>query len=213
MTAYIASRPDGKICLIGAPFDSTSTFNPGARFGPGAIRVASHGLETFSPQQQADLEDCPFMDKGDLELPFGDPQAALSMVEGSIKEIHLQGRLPFLLGGEHLVSLGAVAASATAYKDLKIISPYNTYNVTGLPPGPICSPGKDSIISAVDLIIDSLSTKATLVVLSNRSKMPSVVGCFLQSTIRLCICINVVETEIAVVKISILGRTVLTSGP
>lgn len=121
MTAYIASRPDGKICLIGAPFDSTSSFHPGARFGPKAIRDASHSLETFSYRQQADLADCPFMDKGDLELPFGDPQAVLPMIEESIKEIHTQEKFPFLLGGEHLVSLGAVTASAHVYENLKVI--------------------------------------------------------------------------------------------
>lgn len=35
------------------------------------------------------------------------------------------------------------------YKDLQIDSPYNTYQNTGLPPGPICSPGIDSIKAAL----------------------------------------------------------------
>jgi UPF0755 protein len=35
------------------------------------------------------------------------------------------------------------------YKDLKIDSPYNTYRNTGLPPGPICSPGASSIQAAL----------------------------------------------------------------
>jgi len=36
------------------------------------------------------------------------------------------------------------------YKDLKIKSPYNTYLNTGLPIGPICSPGKNSIKAALN---------------------------------------------------------------
>jgi UPF0755 protein len=36
------------------------------------------------------------------------------------------------------------------YKDLDVDSPYNTYKVTGLPPGPICSPGVDAIRAALN---------------------------------------------------------------
>ena len=47
-----------KIVLYGAPFDSTTSFRPGARFGPAAMRHESFGLETYSPYQDADLTDC-----------------------------------------------------------------------------------------------------------------------------------------------------------
>ncbi|HPI93185.1 MAG TPA: agmatinase [Deltaproteobacteria bacterium] len=121
MSTFIASRHDGAICLFGAPFDSTSSYRPGSRFGPGAIREASYALETFSPIQSADLEDCSFMDRGDLELPLGDPNPALDIIEERTREIISGGKTPFLLGGEHLVSLGAIRAAARAYPDLKII--------------------------------------------------------------------------------------------
>ena len=35
-------------------------------------------------------------------------------------------------------------------KDLKIDSPYNTYKYPGLPVGPICNPGKEAIIAALN---------------------------------------------------------------
>ncbi len=121
MSTFMASKHDGAICLFGAPFDSTASFRPGARFGPGAIREVSYALETFSPVQLFDLEDCSFMDRGDLELPFGDPNPALASIEETTQDILSAGKIPFLLGGEHLVSLGAIRAAARVYPDLKVI--------------------------------------------------------------------------------------------
>ena len=121
MSTYMASQTEGRICLFGAPFDSTTSYRPGSRFAPGAIREASYGLETFSPALNGDLEDCAFMDLGDLELPFGDPTPALAMIEATAAEILAAGRIPFLLGGEHLVSLGVIRALKTLYPDLLII--------------------------------------------------------------------------------------------
>ncbi len=121
MSRFLAARNEGRICLIGAPFDSTTSYRPGARFGPDEIRRASQGLETFSPGQEHDLEDCPFTDMGDLELPFGDPSPALAMIEATVEKLIDQGRLPFLLGGEHLVSLGAIRTLAVRFPDVKIV--------------------------------------------------------------------------------------------
>ena len=56
------------IVLYGAPYDSTTSYRPGARFGPSAIRHESYGLETYSPYQNADLTDFDIFDSGDLEL-------------------------------------------------------------------------------------------------------------------------------------------------
>ena len=121
MTQFIASHTDGKICLVGAPYDSTTSYRPGARFSPAAIREASQSLETFSFQQLFDLEDCSFMDTGDLNLPFGDPRPALEEIETAVTELLEQNKLPFLIGGEHLTSLGAVKAIAKRHPSMKVI--------------------------------------------------------------------------------------------
>ena len=65
------------IVLYGAPYDSTTSYRPGARFGPAAIRHESYGLETYSPYQNADLTDFDIFDSGDLELCFGSSEAPL----------------------------------------------------------------------------------------------------------------------------------------
>lgn len=110
-----------KIVLYGAPFDSTTSFRPGARFGPAAMRHESFGLETYSPYQDADLTDCAVFDSGDMELCFGSSEDALADIEARAAEILADGKLPLLLGGEHLVTLGAVRAAVKKYPNLHII--------------------------------------------------------------------------------------------
>lgn len=107
--------------LYGAPFDSTTSFRPGARFGPSSMRHESFGLETYSPYQNADLTDCAVFDSGDLELCFGRAESALQDIEARAAEILEDGKFPLLLGGEHLVTLGAVRAMVKKYPDLHII--------------------------------------------------------------------------------------------
>ena len=110
-----------QIVLFGAPFDSTTSFRPGARFGSAAIRHESFGLETYSPYQDKDLTDIKVFDCGDLELCFGSAEAALKDIEEKTGEILFDGKMPFLIGGEHLVTLGAVRAVAERYPNLHII--------------------------------------------------------------------------------------------
>ena len=112
---------DATTVLFGAPFDSTTSFRPGARFGSRAIRSESYGLETYSPYQQKDLADYQIFDSGDLELPFGAPEHALEAIRERTALILQDGKRPFLLGGEHLVTLGAVRAVAEKYPDLHMI--------------------------------------------------------------------------------------------
>ena len=116
-----SSYEDANIVLFGAPFDSTTSFRPGARFGSAAMRHESFGLETYSPYQDKDLCDCNTFDSGDLELCFGSAEAALVDIEERAKMILDDGKLPLLLGGEHLVTLGSVRAVAEKYPDLHII--------------------------------------------------------------------------------------------
>ena len=112
---------DAKIVLFGAPFDSNTSFRPGARFGSSAIRHESFGLETYSPYQDKDLTDYAVFDSGDLELCFGSSKAALSAIEDRTMAILNDQKLPLMVGGEHLVTLGAVRAVLKKYPKLHII--------------------------------------------------------------------------------------------
>ena len=112
---------ESKIVLFGAPFDSTTSFRPGARFGSSAIRHESFGIETYSPYQDKDLTDLKVFDCGDLELCFGSPEDALKDIEEQARKIVNDGKLPIMLGGEHLVTFAAVKAVFEKYPKMHII--------------------------------------------------------------------------------------------
>jgi agmatinase len=109
------------IVLLGAGFDGTTSYRPGARFGGKVIRNESYGLETYSPYLNRDLTDFKIFDSGELELPFGSTEKVLSQIYAAQKEIHDDEKIPIMLGGEHLVTLPAVRAAAAKHRDLRVI--------------------------------------------------------------------------------------------
>ena len=112
---------ESNIVVFGAPFDSTTSFRPGTRFASAVMRNESFGIETFSPYQDKDLEDLNIFDGGDLELSFGDSNSALSDIEAYVGKVLSDNKVPFMIGGEHSVTLGAVRAVAKKYPDLHIV--------------------------------------------------------------------------------------------
>ncbi len=107
--------------IFGAPFDGTTSYRPGTRFGGKQIRAESYGIETYSPYQDKDLEDLKVYDGGELELPFGNTEKALKMIEDYTDGVLKDGKVPVMIGGEHLVTLGAVRAALRKYPDLNIV--------------------------------------------------------------------------------------------
>lgn len=112
---------EAKIVLFGAGFDGTTSFRPGTRFAPMAIRSESFGIETYSPYQDKDMTDYSYFDSGDLELPFGSVRRTVADIAMRTDTILADGKIPFMIGGEHLVTLGAVMAVKDKAEDLYII--------------------------------------------------------------------------------------------
>lgn len=113
---------EADIWVFGAPFDGTVTFRPGTRFGPETMRRESVGLETYSPYQDLDLEeDMRIADLGDLDLPFGNRDGCLERIGEAVRSILEEGRRPFMVGGEHLVSLPAVLEVHRRWPDLCLV--------------------------------------------------------------------------------------------
>ncbi|MDR5587016.1 MULTISPECIES: agmatinase [Clostridium] len=112
---------ESKIVIFGAPFDSTTSFRPGTRFASKAMRSESFGIETYSTYQDKDLEDICVFDGGDLELSFGNPENALNDIEKFTSKIVNDNKIPCMIGGEHLVTLGAFKAINKKYPDVHVI--------------------------------------------------------------------------------------------
>lgn len=116
-----AAYSEADIVLFGAPFDSTTSFRPGTRFAAKSIRGDSFGLETYSPYQDKDLCDSRILDTGDLELNFGNSELALKQISDFTGKIITDHKIPFMIGGEHLVTLGSFRAAAEYYPDICLI--------------------------------------------------------------------------------------------
>ena len=111
----------GSWALLGCPYDGTVSFRPGARFGPEEIRAASWGIESYSWDQDRDLEQLGFTDLGDLELPLGAAERALEQIREVARGAWQSGARVFGLGGEHLVTLPLVEAALERQPDLAVL--------------------------------------------------------------------------------------------
>ena len=116
-----ACMSEAEIVIFGAGFDGTVTYRPGSRFAPQAMRSEFYGLETYSPVLDRDLTDIAICDGGDLELPFGNTNAALKLIYRTTAEISEKARKPFMIGGEHLVTLPAFKAMLEKYPDICLL--------------------------------------------------------------------------------------------
>ncbi len=123
-TIFMGSSRDPMDCrvgLFGVPYDGTTSFRPGTRFGPAAIREVSQGIETYCPQLDRDLEDLAFADLGAVDIGFGAPEPVIKAVQQATAAVLNLGLRPLMLGGEHSISSGAVAAVAQHYPDLVLV--------------------------------------------------------------------------------------------
>jgi agmatinase len=98
---------DADYVVIGVPFDATSSYRPGSRFAPSAIREASLNIEEYSFRTGVDLEELKICDAGDLHV-LGDINETLRRLRLVTKEILSDNKFPVFLGGEHTITLGAV---------------------------------------------------------------------------------------------------------
>lgn len=121
---FMGSTPNyqqAKLVLVGAPVDFTTSFRPGARMGPQKIRAVSYCLEEYSVYLDKDLADCCYFDAGDIIIPVGNVAESLNLIGQTIGQVLNDGKIPFLLGGEHLVSLPAIEQASKKYQNLVLL--------------------------------------------------------------------------------------------
>ena len=107
--------------IFGVPFDATSTYRTGARFGPNAIRQASLNIETYSFRTGIDVEDLPLHDLGDLHVST-DPKKTVDMLKLVIEDLLAAGKKPVAIGGEHTITLGILKGLGAKARKTALVS-------------------------------------------------------------------------------------------
>lgn len=115
------SYEEANLVVYGVGFDGTTSNRPGTRFASSAMRAEFYGLETYSPVLDLDLENFKVRDIGDLELSIGNTDKILDEIYQGTKEIVDDDKVPFMIGGEHLVTLPAFKAVYEKYDDVYIL--------------------------------------------------------------------------------------------
>ena len=104
-----ASYEDARYAVFGVPYDGTTSFRPGARFGPRAIREVSFNFESYDPATGIDFFEVPVTDLGDLAVSRL-PEEVARQTADVAEDIVQDGKVPVMLGGEHTATVGAVRA-------------------------------------------------------------------------------------------------------
>ena len=115
------SYDEAKYAILGIPFDATSTYRTGARFGPNAIRQASSNIETYSFRSGIDLENLSLHDLGDLHVSAS-AEKTIEMIELVISDILSDGKKPISIGGEHTITLGILKGIGKKTKETAVVS-------------------------------------------------------------------------------------------
>jgi agmatinase len=110
-----------KYVVFGVPFDATSTYRTGARFGPNAIRQASLNIETYSFRTGIDVEDLPLHDLGDLHVSTS-PKKTVDMLKLVVEDVLAEGKMPVAMGGEHTITLGVLKGLGAKARKMALVS-------------------------------------------------------------------------------------------
>ncbi|HZY70117.1 MAG TPA: agmatinase [Thermoplasmata archaeon] len=105
-----AGWDEAQFVIFGVPFDRTTSFRPGARFGPDAIRQHSWNFESYDLETGIDLADVPVHDLGNAG-EYGSAAAMVDGVRAAVAPIYAAGKVPLVLGGDHACSPPSVEAA------------------------------------------------------------------------------------------------------
>ncbi len=117
----MASSEGGPFTIVGIPLDLSTSYRPGTRFAPVAIREASYGLEEYDLLAGGDLHNIRFSDRGDL-LISGSIEKAVDEIREAIKYLLDSDSLPFIIGGEHLITYPVVDILSHKFKELYVVT-------------------------------------------------------------------------------------------
>ncbi len=104
-----------RVVAIPVPYDSTVTYKSGSRNGPRAIIEASRNIELYSYELNRDISKVGIFTTEELAPDFGSPERMINGIEKEVSKVLEDGKLPFMIGGEHSIAIGAIAAVRKIY--------------------------------------------------------------------------------------------------
>lgn len=108
--------------VLGAPFDTATSFRPGARFGPEAIRSASVLLRPYHPALDVDVfGTLSLVDGGDLPVTPGNARRTAEQLDSALQPVTRAGIVPVVLGGDHSIVLGELRAHAAVHGPIALV--------------------------------------------------------------------------------------------
>ncbi len=116
-----AGATGADIVIVGMPLDRTSSFVPGARFGPDVVRMAADNIESFSPYQKRDIAGTSIHDAGNIEFTFSTATAPLELIAATTAGNITRGAKQLAIGGEHTITPTIVTELAKSFPDLCVI--------------------------------------------------------------------------------------------
>lgn len=125
--AGVATRSGGspessRIVIVQAPFEGSVSYGAGTSHGPRALLEASLQVETRDDETGVDLEDLAYALGPVVDGRGGDPEDYAGRMTEALRPIVREGRIPFVFGGEHSVSIGAIRAVREAHPDAHVLS-------------------------------------------------------------------------------------------
>jgi agmatinase len=109
---------DASAVILGAPFDGGTSYRPGCRFGPQAIRLTDYlphdGRRPHLALDVDALHELAVVDVGDVAMLPGEIEPSLHRLEAAVHQVAAAGAVPVVLGGDHTIALPDVTAVARA---------------------------------------------------------------------------------------------------
>ncbi len=114
---------EAEVIILPIPYEATTTYGAGTRYGPAAIVAASHQVELWdeenddNPSQRLQIATA-----GEISPDAGGPAAMLEKIKKRVRPWIADGKFLVTLGGEHTITQALVESYLTKYPDLTIVA-------------------------------------------------------------------------------------------
>jgi len=110
------------VAVVGVPFDSGTSYRPGARFGPAAVRQGSRLLRPWHPGLQV----APFgaqqvADAGDIACNPFDIKEAVDQIEAAAAELLAGARHLLAIGGDHTIAYPLLRVASQRFGPVALV--------------------------------------------------------------------------------------------